>query len=157
MALREDIRAGQPISAGTQRQLHREVNRLGRVRGGRGISVTSSAAGLVVASLTSPNSHLDIGIVTEVMGTAVDGSGRQLSDLVWYKVRRYGRPLDAEIEIEPERIMRAFAVASPALLFAWEVGQAVPLMIVPKIGEETPQAVWIIASEAYDSEECEEA
>lgn len=155
--LDENKNPGDPISASEQSELHRMVNRQSRTRGGRGIAVTHSLAGVLISLTGIEKAHLTLGVVTEVMGDALDGEGRGLGAGTWYKVKEYGKHLDEEAEVEPERIMRAFQPGSPALLFAWEVGQRVPLMIVPREGEEIPREVWIIAGEAYDSELCEEA
>jgi hypothetical protein len=153
--------AGDRISAAWARGLTREVERLGRVRGGAGVSVVSSAAGiLITAGGDGGEGGVMLGRVVERLGGALDGNGRGLGGEVWYRVEFFGRPDLAGVEVPPDRIFRALETSSPARLTPFAVGAYVPLLVIPRrrrsgdAGSVLEREVWIVCGERYFSAVC---
>jgi hypothetical protein len=157
MAIRKDLSAGDVVSAAWARGLSEEVLRLGRVRGGGGVSVRSSAAGILILGDTARRGPIVMARVVERLGPALDANGRGLGAGVWYRVSVHGRKDRAEVEVPPARILRSLETASPARLTPFAVGAYVPLMIVPRRrvnGDLADAEVWMIAGERYFSAAC---
>ena len=159
----DKVNPGEVVSASAWRAMAAEVLRLGKIAGGPGISVTQSAAGVVVAMMAAGAERVGVGVIVERMGAPLDASGKGLGAEVWYRVAYYGhgseegRRKREPSEVTPERIMRAFATDSPIRLTPWAVNDLVPVMITPARmveGVMKESRMWIIAGERYGSRLC---